>query len=470
MSRSGPAPDGSCRFRSVRPLLLAVGAAVLAPLPAAPAALAQDGPVAVAPSLASAIRSEIGERARGDLRAFYLARGNRPLWLDDAGRISPAAGLLLREVDSARLDGLKPGKLKAGRLEKALERAAEPTPEALAKAELALSDSLVRYVKALRRASRTPMIYESPALAPVVPSTTAALEAAASAPSLRQYVADMAWMHPLYAPLRQGLAGPRYDARQRAQIMRNLERVRALPANPGRRYVLVDAASARLWMYEDGKPVGSMRVVVGKSAQQTPMIAGFIRHAIVNPYWNVPGDLVQSRIAANVVDKGIGYLKHGGYEVLSDWSPEAGVVDPMRIDWPAVAAGTVDMPRVRQLPGKANFMGKVKFEFPNEQGIFLHDTPDKDLLKKDARQFSSGCVRLEDAARLGRWLLDRPLPQRVSQPEQRIALPEFVPVYITYLTAMPERGGIAFRTDVYVRDAAPDGKRPKTELARADRP
>lgn len=118
MSRSGPAPDGSCRFRSVRPLLLAVGAAVLAPLPAAPAALAQDGPAAVSPSLASAIRSEIGERARGDLRAFYLARGNRPLWLDDAGRISPAAGLLLREVDSAKLDGLKPGKLKAGRLER----------------------------------------------------------------------------------------------------------------------------------------------------------------------------------------------------------------------------------------------------------------------------------------------------------------------------------------------------------------
>jgi len=446
-----------------------LGAAAPAPWPAAPV-LAEEAGYASPAALAAAVRSEIADRGRGAAGEFYKARDNRPIWVDDAGRVSPAALLLLREIESAKFDGLKPGKLKGGRLEKALLRAAGHSPAALAKAELALSDSLVRYVKGLRRADRSAMIYESPALAPVVPTTAAALQAAATAGSLEQYVAGMGWMHPLYAPLRQGLSSDRYDARQRLRIARNLERIRALPADPGPRYVLVDAASARLWMYEGGKPVDSMRVVVGKSEQQTPMIAGFIRHAIVNPYWNVPGDLVKSRIAANVLGKGIGYLKHGGYEVLSDWSESPAVVDPTLIDWPAVAAGAVEMPRVRQLPGKSNFMGRVKFEFPNEQGIFLHDTPDKDLLRKDARQFSSGCVRLEDAARLGRWLLARPLPKSAKEPEQRIALPEFVPVYITYLTAMPDKSGIAFHDDIYLRDVPRDGKRREARLARADRP
>ena len=82
-------------------------------------------------------------------------------------------------------------------------------------------------------------------------------------------------------------------------------------------------------------------------------------------------------------------------------------------------------------------MGKVKFMFPNPQGIYLHDTPDKQLLNLDARQLSSGCVRLQDAARFHRWLMGKPLPSRVRNPEQVEPLPEMVPIYITYLTAMP---------------------------------
>ena len=110
-------------------------------------------------------------------------------------------------------------------------------------------------------------------------------------------------------------------------------------------------------------------------------------------------------------------------------------------------------------------MGVVKFMFPNEQGIYLHDTPDKELLLKNARQFSSGCVRLEDATRFGRWLLNQPLPRKTKEPEQRVELPEAVPVYLTYLTAMPSNGRIAFQPDVYAQDAiGPSAAR----LARVD--
>ena len=157
-----------------------------------------------------------------------------------------------------------------------------------------------------------------------------------------------------------------------------------------------------------------------------------------------------------MLSKGPGYLRTGGYQVVSGWEEDAGLIDPDTIDWNAVAAGARH-PRVRQLPGTANFMGKVKFMFPNAQGIYLHDTPDKALLNLDARQLSSGCVRLEDAGRLGQWLLGKPLPARLRAPEQRIELPEVVPVYITYLTALPEHDRITFRDDVYSRDSAVRG-------------
>jgi murein L,D-transpeptidase YcbB/YkuD len=196
-----------------------------------------------------------------------------------------------------------------------------------------------------------------------------------------------------------------------------------------------------------------MRVVVGKADQPTPMMAGFIRHAITNPYWNVPPDLVQTRIAPAVLKEGLGHLKANRYEILSDWTENAKVLSPSSIDWRAVAAGRREL-RVRQLPGKMNSMGTAKFMFPNDLGIYLHDTPDKHLMKRADRQLSSGCVRLEDSARFARWLFKKPLVAPSAKPEQTVNLPEPVPVYITYLTAMPEAGRIAYRSDIYRRDAA----------------
>ena len=234
----------------------------------------------------------------------------------------------------------------------------------------------------------------------------------------------------------------------------NMERARALPANLGERYVLVDAAAARLWMYEDGRPVDSMRVIVGKPEAETPMMASMIRYAVLNPYWNVPPELVRANIARNVLDLGPGYLRDRGYELLSGWEEDAEQVDPASVDWNAVAAGREQV-RVRQRPGRGNFMGDIKFRMPNNMGIFLHDTPDRALFDEADRRLSSGCVRLEDAQRLARWLFGE-TPQAPSpDPEQQVHLREPVPVYITYFTAAPaEGGGIAFFDDVYGRDQA----------------
>src|SRR6478735_5486791 len=313
-----------------------VAAALCASLPQA----AQAQNRGVATSQPSVLQREIGERAGRDLRAFYAARGNQPLWLNEFGRPSGAASMLMHHLRTAQFDGVDPKKLKFSRLAKQIDEARRGDADDVAKAEVGLSAAFAAYVQAMRGAGREAMIYESPALAPVVPTVGAALAAAAaSAQGLEDYVAEMRWMHPLYAPLRDAMEDPRFSEDQRRQMWTNLARVRAIPAMPTGRHILVDAASATLWMYEDGKPVDSMRVVVGKPGLQTPMMAGFIRYAVLNPYWNVPDDLVKNNIAANVLDRGVGYLRTGGYQVLADWRDDAPLLDPAAVDWRAVHEG-----------------------------------------------------------------------------------------------------------------------------------
>lgn len=232
-------------------------------------------------------------------------------------------------------------------------------------------------------------------------------------------------------------------------VQLNLERARILPG-PWDRHIVVDVASQRLWVYEGGAVKDTMRVIVGKPTEQTPMLAGMMRYATVNPYWNVPPDLVSRRVASKML-KGA-TLRGLGFEALSDWTNNARVLADSEVDWRAVADGRINL-RVRQLPGGTNAMGKMKFMFPNDLGIYLHDTPEKALFKKDVRQFSSGCVRVEDAPRLARWLFGKPLTAPSKAPEQNVYLPQGVPVYLTYLTAAPDKSGIAFRADSYGRDA-----------------
>lgn len=325
-----------------------------------------------------------------------------------------------------------------------------------------LTRTFVEYVRDVRKPRNVGMVYVDRELAPSKANEQAILQAAASAPTLAQHLESIGWMHPVYGQLRKALVAS-YDnsyrgggsplARQREEVLRiNLERARVLPTTRTGKYILVDAASARLWMYENGRLRDSMKVVVGKSTEQTPMMAANLRYALVNPYWNLPPDLARIR-AQEVVRHGPSYLKKMGYQAFSDWSDNARVVDPSAVDWHGVAAGRHELP-LRQLPGKGNAMGRVKFMMPNELGIYLHDTPEKELLKKAERRFSSGCVRVEDAPRLARWLFDKPLPLTSKQPDKRVDLPRPVPVYITYLTAMPEGRTIVYRSDVYNRDRA----------------
>lgn len=404
------------------------------------------------PAESQGVALELREQAGGRIKRFYAARGFWPLWVE-AGRIGPSAQVLLEFLETADLDGLDPRDYKIGTIRKAVNDARQGDAASVARAELQLSRAFADYVDDMRRDRKVGMTYLERSLKPKKQSADNVLQTAAIVPNLRSYVTTMAWMSPHYVRLRKALDRARKQGMSNDQLSRirlNLDRARVLPG-PWTRHVVVDAASGRLWYYQGGKQSGTMRVVVGTAETQTPMFAGVLHYAILNPYWNVPVQLAQSNIAPKVL--GGRSLRTMRMEVLSDWSATPAKVDPATVNWQAVADGTEQI-RIRQLPGSANSMGKVKFLFPNDEGIYLHDTPDRALFSKRDRHFSNGCIRLEDATGLGKWLFDGPMRTRSNDPEQLLPLPGGVPIFLTYLTVTESgRGGVQFLNDVYNRDA-----------------
>lgn len=237
-------------------------------------------------------------------------------------------------------------------------------------------------------------------------------------------------------------------------IIINMERAKRLPSPEEQpKYVLVDSGDARLSMWQNGKKVDEMKVVVGKAESATPMMAAYIRYASVNPYWNVPPDLVRSLIAPRIVAQGVSYLTEREYQVMTGYGDNAKLLDPNDVDWKAVVAGTQDV-SLRRLPSPANSMGMMKFMLPNYFGIYLHDSPEKDHFTKNELWISNGCVRLEDYKRLARFLFDGSIPQgKNPKVETEVDLPTPIPVYMTYLTVQPTADGVQFLEDHYGRDA-----------------
>ena len=364
--------------------------------------------------------------------AFYATRNNVPLWLkDDPGRAAAArmAGLLR----SSSIDGVTDAARLADQVDAAIKGG---TPDD----DKAISQAWVSYVRVLR-ASVAEVGYGDPQRQPKPQGAVAILHAAAEAPSLPDYVDRVAAVNPLYASLRStALASNAADNRQ---VTDSLRRLRLIPATG--RAILVDITSAQLIMLEDGRVVDSMKVVVGKAGSPTPQLAGTIHYITFNPYWHILDEVVQRKVAPVVLKRGVSYLKAARYETVSDWM-KSDPVDPATIDWKAVKEGTQQV-FIRQRPGTNNMMGAMKFSFENDQDIFLHDTPHRELFAKAKRNYSLGCVRLERAADLARWLLKGDLPPPGDTAEHHQQLAEGVPVYLLNLPATVKDGQLALADD-----------------------
>lgn len=243
------------------------------------------------------------------------------------------------------------------------------------------------------------------------------------------------------------------------QLELSLARVKKLVAGLSERYVFVNIAGQEVEAVNNGVVEFHERVIVGKRDRQTPEINSQINSVTFNPYWYVPKSIATNdmlpKIRANP-----DYLKRQGIRVMQGWGETIRELDPARIDW--------SNPRIneayylRQDPGPWNSLGSLKINFPNNDAIFLHDTPTQTLFGRQERNFSSGCVRVQNVQGLVTWIMQSGsaewdtarVDKAVSSGQFRNAyLTTPIPIYLVYLTAWVDASGVVqFRDDVYALD------------------
>jgi len=272
-------------------------------------------------------------------------------------------------------------------------------------------------------------------------------------------VVDAATVHALNVPV---------DQRIRT-IELNLERWRWLPDPMPSRYFMVNVPDFHLEAIEDGKPVLAMRVVVGGPDNKTPIFADSMTQVVFSPYWNVPTGIAKDETIPRAA-RDPGFLDRNNMEVVS---ASGEVVDPSSVDWSNPGAV-----RIRQRPGTGNALGGVKFIFPNNFDVYLHDTNATALFDRIERGLSHGCVRVEEPHKLAQYVLreqpewtpDAIAAAMTSGQEKHVKLATPIPVYIVYKTAWVHDGGVRFLKDLYGYDADQAAKLfPASETGEATR-
>lgn len=238
----------------------------------------------------------------------------------------------------------------------------------------------------------------------------------------------------------------------------NIQRLRLLPDNVNTG-IMVNIPNYSLIYYQDGAERLSSRVIVGQPKRKTPLMRSSLYNVVVNPPWNVPTSLTRQDIIPKVIQDP-GYLQRHGYTVLSGWSQDSEEIDPSMIEWPMVSPERFPY-RLRQAPGANNSLGRYKFNMPNSEAIYLHDTPNHNLFQRDIRALSSGCVRVNKASELAGMLLqdagwnNARISSTLDQGNTTyVPMKHRIPVSLYYLTAwVAEDGKPQFRTDIYNYDA-----------------
>ena len=226
-------------------------------------------------------------------------------------------------------------------------------------------------------------------------------------------------------------------------ILANMERLRWMPHDLGKTYVMVNLPDFTLRVMHDGKQLWKTRIVDGKPAMPTPIMTAEMKYITVNPTWNVPPSIV-------------------AHEYLPALQQDPTVLERMGLKVSTNPDGTI---HISQPPGEKNALGRLRFNFPNKFLVYQHDTPDKQLFALDRRAFSHGCMRVQDPVKYAEVLLSLVRPhdgytedrirKMFGSGEVDISFPTFIPVHLTYQTAfVDEQDKLEFREDIYGRDKA----------------
>ncbi len=223
------------------------------------------------------------------------------------------------------------------------------------------------------------------------------------------------------------------------QILVNMERLRWMPPEKDSNYILVNIPEYRLHVFDSGKTVMDMNVIVGKSANSTVIFTGNLKYIVFSPYWNVPTSIVKKEIVPSL-EKNSNYLEKNHMEITGKSN---------------------GLPLVRQIPGPFNSLGLVKFLFPNNYDIYLHDTPNRDLFSQSSRSLSHGCIRISEPKKMAQYLLrydtswnSKNIDSSMNLTKERwVTLKKTIPVLIVYFTAWVDKSGeLNFRKDIYGHD------------------
>jgi murein L,D-transpeptidase YcbB/YkuD len=398
--------------------------------------------------------------------SFYASRGYVPAWID-GNRATSSLAALLDELERAPEHGLDPERYGTSELKTAVEASrraiggvrvdAEDVPALDARATFAY----LQYAADLLGWRLSPRdVKKDWPPARNKDDLAGRLERAAAGPQqVGITLAELQPSHPQYHGLKRALTGAASE-QDAERIRMNMERWRWTTRDMGDRYVLVNIPAYQLQVIEGDTPVLSMRVIVGAEDTQTPVFSDLMTYLVFSPYWNIPASILRDETLPRV-RKDPDYLRRNRIEVLPA-GRDAEPLDPAEIDWDDESE--VKGVRFRQMPGPENALGLVKFIFPNNFAVYLHDTPGVELFERDQRALSHGCVRVEDPVALAEYVLrERPewtrerIVQAMQADEEQTVKPKTpLPVHLGYWTAWVEPDGqtVQFLEDPYGIDAA----------------
>jgi murein L,D-transpeptidase YcbB/YkuD len=238
------------------------------------------------------------------------------------------------------------------------------------------------------------------------------------------------------------------------QMMINLERMRWVPKEMPANYLIVNIPAYKLYVFEDNKLNFNMKVVVGKSATATTVFSSNLTTIVFSPYWNLPQSIIVKELLPEL-KKDPHYLRKKNMEVVKNNK----VINSANINWKQYSKGVPFV--IREKPGVSNSLGLIKFLFPNNYDIYMHDTPTKSSFEKETRAFSHGCIRLAEPLKLASYLLKndstittaKMLKWMHTGVEKYVAVKPPLPVFIVYFTSwVSQNGQLNFRNDVYGLD------------------
>ena len=244
------------------------------------------------------------------------------------------------------------------------------------------------------------------------------------------------------------------------QIRLNLDRIKWLHERNAKRHIMINIPAFTLFFEEDRKLRQTMRVITGKRKNPTPIFSNIVKTIVLNPHWNIPKSIIQKEMIPMLMRNPNAMAKKG-IEIHAGWGKDAKKIHGGSVDWSQYRYSK-NMPfRFAQVPGYRNALGKVKFLFPNQFSVYMHDTPNKKLFNRNKRAFSHGCIRLHKPRELLKTFstfnenVDFGKSQKILKGKRKayLNLTSQVPVDVIYLTSYVDYEGVLqFRNDVYGYD------------------